>query len=127
MDYITLTDQNDGYKIPKGYIHYDSAAQRSLNISDLTCTVVYDYSYGERDRLKVVGEISSDALISDTLIYVMVYNKNDILIGCDFDAVIRKSSFNGFTSFQTSVYIPEGASISKIVIRPGANPVMVRS
>jgi hypothetical protein len=126
MNYITLTDKDDGYKIPKGYIQNDASAQRALNISDLTCTVVYDYSYGQKDRLKVVGEIASDALVADTLIYVMVYNKDDILIGCDFDAVIRKSSFNGFTTFQTSVYIPEGASISKIVIRPGANPVMVR-
>ena len=126
MNYITLTDKDDGYKIPKGYIQNDVSAQRALNISDLTCTVVYDYSYGQKDRLKVVGEIASDALIADTLIYVMVYNKDDVLIGCDFDAVIRKSSFNGFTTFQTSVYIPEGASISKIVIRPGANPVMVR-
>ena len=118
-----MTDKESGYKLPKSYIQYDAYAQSILNIDELTCAVVYDCNVFHRNRLKVTGEILSNNLMSDTLIYIMVYNKNDTLIGCDFNALIRKKTFNGISSFQTAVHIPEGASISKILIRPGANPI----
>lgn len=123
MEYITLLGKEDGFKIPKNFIKYDVAAQQAVNVSELNCTVLLDYTYGGKNCLKVVGEIFSDELSSNILIYVMIYNKENTLIGCDFDEVIRKGSFNSFTSFSTDLRIPEGETISKIVIRPGINPV----
>lgn len=76
----------------------------------------------DEECIKVVGEITSDGLKNDVVIFIMGYNDADELIGASFDERIDTEDCNGFASFSDSVYLPKGELISRIVVRPVQNP-----
>ena len=55
MSYTSLNDKQEGYKLPKDCIRYDLAAKDRLNLSEMTCTVIYEGAHEQRHQLKVVG------------------------------------------------------------------------
>ena len=126
MSYTSLNDKQEGYKLPKDCIRYDLAAKDRLNLSEMTCTVIYEGAHEQRHQLKVVGELLSDDLTEDALIYVTVYDETGTLVGCDFSVAISKSGFWGLMPFSTAVFVPKDTVLSEVVIRHDADPSKTR-
>lgn len=119
---INLATLREGEKIPKTMVQRIPDAERDMYIDDFAITVTNDGGFGDEECIKVVGEITSDGLKNDVVIFIMVYNDADELIGASFDERIDTEDCNGFASFSDTVYLPKGELISRIVVRPVQNP-----
>ena len=122
---VKISDLKKGEKLPKAMVHRVAEAESEYNIDDMTLTVTNDGGFGDTGCIKVVGEITSDELSQDIIIFVMIYNADNELIGTSFDQRIDMDDFNGFDSFSCSVYLPRDEKISKVIVRPVQNPVSV--
>ena len=118
MSCTALNDKQEGYKLPKDCIRYDLAAKDRLNLSEMTCTVIYEGAHEQRHQLKVVGELLSDDLTEDALIYVTVYDENGTLVGCDFSVAISKSGFWGLMPFSIQYFAVKSNTVKLAVLSP---------
>lgn len=118
---IDLSQLAKGEKIQKGYAQVDEDAAKSLGIEDITFTLTND-GYGNQERVKIVGEVISDSLKEDVVMFIMIYNDQNEMIGSSFGTKIGKDKCDGFASFSISTYLPKNEPVSKILIRPTMNP-----
>ena len=116
---------NDGEKLPKDIVQREFIAERSLNIEEISINTVFDKGFGDTNYIKVVGEVTYRKLDSYILIYVMVYNDKDVLIGNSFEMSISPKKRGGFKTISVNVYFPKGEKISRVVVRPGLDPVFL--
>lgn len=119
---INLANLREGEKLPKSMIQRITEAEEEYYIDDISLTVTNDGGFGDEDSIKVVGEITSGGLKEDVVIFIMVYNAEDELIGTSFGERIDQDECNGFASFSDNVYLPKGETIAKVIVRPVQNP-----
>ena len=124
-EYIYIRDLQLGEKISPNVCHRIISAEECMNIAELSFTAIYDRESDGEVHIRISGEIISQRLKDDSLLYAMVYNKDGVLIGCSFHTVVRKRSCRGKTTFKTGLFLPADETISSIVIRPGYNPVVM--
>ena len=113
--FIDLAKMAVGDKIPKNRIEIITSLGSGVNITSLTCSVRKDYERQGHTSMKFTGEYSGSSS-KYVLIFLMLYNANNELIGYDDDTKIRKD-FSGQGSFSETVYVPSDEYISKAVVR----------
>ena len=113
--FIDLAKMAVGDKVPKNRIEIITSLGAGVNITSLTCSVRKDYERNGHTSMKFTGEYSGSSS-KYVLIFLMLYNANNELIGYDDDTKIRKD-FNGQGSFSETVYVPSDEYISKAVVR----------
>ncbi len=119
---IDLALLREGEKIPKTMVQRILDAERDMYIDDFALTVTNYGEFIDTKLIKVIGEITSDGLKNDVVIFIMVYNDADELIGASYKTRIDKEECNGFASFSDTVFLPKGELISRIVVRPVQDP-----
>lgn len=113
--FIELAKMAVGEKVPKNRIEIITSLGSGVNITSLTCAVRKDYELQGHTSMKFTGEYSGSSS-RYVLIFLMLYNANNELIGYDDDTKIHKD-FSGQGSFSETVYVPSDEYISKAVVR----------
>ena len=119
---VDLSTLRDGEKLSKTMVQRELSAEQALYIDDISLTVSNDGGFGDQECIKVVGEITSAGLKADVVIFIMVYNASNELIGSSFGERIDTDECNGFASFSDTVYLPKGEKVSRVLVRPVQNP-----
>lgn len=116
---VLVSSLEEGDKLPKDIIERVVSAENKLGIKNMSVMAMCDCVSSEDVELKIIGEITSDNLRNDCLIYVKVYNDNEEVIGASINTLIETEKCNGFVSFSTDWFdVPKGETISKIIVRP---------
>ena len=111
-----------GHKLPKEIIEIHTDVDHNVDISSFKCAIRKDYEYGATTGFKYTGEYSGISH-SNLLVFVMVYNARNELIGYDHSVPIS-DDFKGKRTFSETFYIPGDEFISKIIIKIAPNPVI---
>lgn len=112
----------DGTKLDKKIIQRCRKAEKVFEISDLKMAVHFYKGYSDLNYLEITGEVVSSQLPCDIVVFAMVYNADNYMIGCSFEERLNEDDWNGIGSISFNVWIPKGEIISRVYIRPVRRP-----
>ena len=121
--FIDLEKMIAGEKFPKNNLEINDILGSEVKIKFLTCAVRKEFDSRGETSIKLTGEYYGTT-DSHVLIFLMMYNARDELIGYSSRTRIR-SGFEGQATFSDYVYVPSDEYISKAVIRLVYDPAFV--
>lgn len=119
---VSIAKMKDGEKLRKSFVEVDLGNKKGIRLTDLTCSIIKEWSYEGEATIKYVGEYKGSCS-KHALIIVMLYNANGELIGYDADETIS-DDFKGTGSYSDKIYVPNDEHISKVKVKVTVDPAM---
>lgn len=113
---ISIAEIEENEKLPSRFIRRFEELEKQHGIRSLRLSLRHNGYFGKRVSILVTGEAEAELREKDNLIFVMVYNHNQEMIGYGED-VLRCKYEGEVVTFDFSIHLPDDEFISKVEVR----------